>query len=356
MKFWYDIGISTIANILSVVVIAVLGYLVLVIRHSILYNFSKKYIHPQKRVLSSNITALNNIKKIETHFNSCINQETKEVLLDLYSNRTSTVLYDNPAIRIDNAKGNGDLEISLITFYDFITTNLIAYPANSPTFSLQNMIHTITKHFSLFNISNEVRNKLLLKIGKQPNFQKVLSVNELANIATVSILIEDTNGDIALVKRTNRVAISSGHFSVSAAGTPTNTDYNTENPFLECAKREIKEELGIEDISLEFKELIISKQKMQPVFLYNGKLNDTWNNYYKKIILANDFSFETENLYIVPFNSIMYFIKRTIMTDASSYQLWKYVYEKSKKDMWYIPHILPCNIRKFCTIKKGKVI
>lgn len=334
MKIIYDVAISLIANIFSAVIIALMGYLVFIVKNSVYSNIFRKYISPKERVLETGVYKICEIKRLDnTNFSSPVPPKIKELFVDLYQERNCTELYNNSAIRIDELDKNGMLTISKVDFYDFITTNLTAYTSNSPAKSFGNMVYTVFKYFKLFSSAQEVKNSIRLKIGKNPDFKKVLSVNELANIAAVNILIEDKVGDVVLVKRSKRAAVSSGDFSVSVCGTPSVEDFDKEDPFAECATRKIREEIGV-DISkerLEFKTVVISKQKMQPIFLYTAKLDEEWKNYYEYMSKSEKFKLKNEKFYVVPRKSVMKFARKKIMPDESAYQLWRYYSESKDK-------------------------
>ena len=50
------------------------------------------------------------------------------------------------------------------------------------------------------------------------DFNQILAIDELANIVAVSVLLQDSTGRYLIVHRGNKVAISSGNFATSCAG------------------------------------------------------------------------------------------------------------------------------------------
>lgn len=349
MQFFIDIIISTLSNIISVGIIASIGYIALAFRYSIKRNEKKRFIHPTKRVIKTNLKQIQKINKTKSSFVNVFTNEEYDTIIELYRSRTGGTLYNSPAIRIEHVDSD-TITISQVKFYDFIATNLSAFPANAPHKIKKHFLYTVTRYFKFFEKNKDFEYSVKLKLGNEPDYKKVLSVSELANIATVSIIIEDINGNIGIVQRTKKVAISSGAFSATVAGTPTDIDYNENDPFFACVKREIAEELGIRDIEIEFQELIISKQKMQPVFLYLGKLHCSWENCYSTILDTKDYYFEVQNLFIVSKKDIICFVKQTNMTDASAYQLWKYAFDCFGKDKWYNPVYFFKSLRKHCKL------
>jgi 8-oxo-dGTP pyrophosphatase MutT (NUDIX family) len=105
-----------------------------------------------------------------------------------------------------------------------------------------------------------------------PTVAGVLQNRALANIVAISVLIVDSEGKIGIIKRTKNVAISSGNFGMACAGTVNEMDFLTEDPFLACAMREIREECNIEVHQIHFDGIVVPKQKMQPIFHYHAEM------------------------------------------------------------------------------------
>lgn len=157
--------------------------------------------------------------------------------------------------------------------------------------------------------------------GRLNSFQEVLAVKELANIITVSIVLQDCTGRVLLVKRGNQVAVSSDSFATSAAGSFAMEDVDPEHPFINCGRRELKEELGL-DCDLEITGMVISKQKLQPAILLLGKVDKPFEELVGTMLSAEDFNAEDEKLYAVPADKLNSIISRYQFTDVAAYQLY----------------------------------
>ena len=329
-----------------------LTYFLLIIKYSGISNKFRKWIHPRKRVYTLNNNCIEEITKLdETYFKNELSEEEIDIAVQLYSSRNNSNPFNGDAVRLDNIiltnNGKLNIEISLVTFFDFLSTNLSIYPANSPISSFNNVILTIWRSWKSFEIIGKVKNSVY-KYGKIRSFHDVIKIKSLANIITVSLLVIDIDNRLGIIQRSKKVAISSGNFSVTAAGTLSKEDYeNSDNPFIACIKREAQEELNFYDIDIVFDEIIISKQKLQPVFCFTAKLNTRWEDNIDNIKSAKDFSFETKSIFAVPLNKSISFISQTVMTDASAYQIWKYVTNQTRKDNWLISSLTPLRIKKY---------
>ena len=194
-------------------------------------------------------------------------------------------------------------------------------------------IYSIIKYFPLYEKNRKFENSIRVRLGSSPDYKQVFDTPELANMASVSILIEDSDHAVGIRCKSEEVAVSSGNYSATVTATPSESDYAKDNPFLECAKRAVAEELGIEDINLSFQGLVIAKQKMQPVFLFQCKLNSPWSSITSGAKNKRYYSESpTQLLYIVPSSKLMGFIKRKNMTDAAAFQIWKHCTEGKADD------------------------
>jgi 8-oxo-dGTP pyrophosphatase MutT (NUDIX family) len=160
------------------------------------------------------------------------------------------------------------------------------------------------------------------------------------------VLLVDSEGKIGIVKRTKKVAISSGTYGMACAGTVNEKDFLEDDPFLACALRETLEECNMELKEIHFDGIVVPKQKMQPIFLYHVKLEDTWENLYPQMKQAQDYAFETESLYAVPLEHSIQFAAQARMTDTAAYQIWRYAKSKGYTRHWYLDMSRPLKKRK----------
>ena len=257
-------------------------------------------------------------KNAQTLFQSPFTLQEREQIIELYKEKNRTNLFNGKSIRLDKIENIGSktfIELSMIEFYDFISTTMIYNQRDSfIQFCKEN--HKGHELELIERLCDSTQNK-------EKSFENVINTNVLSNILAVSILIEDRNGAVGLLKRSNKVAISSGIFSVTSTGSLDEQDFSADNPFISCAKRELKEELNIDTESLMFEGLVMSKKKLQPIALLSVKLEKSWRELIADIKSAKDFNKETQEFYAVPLSILPHFLYTESFTDAALYQIYK---------------------------------
>ena len=244
----------------------------------------------------------------KTLFENILNQDEIDEVIALYSK--GKVLYNDKAVRLDNVilGDNIILELSLVNFFDFLSSNMI------------NMNIDILKERNERLIS-----KIAVGIKFQDinNYRDVITNKHLANIVAVSVLVRDKEGKYGFVQRSNTVAIGSNLMSVTCTGSLDADDFKSDNPIINCVKRELHEELNIIPDVIKIDSIVISKTKLQPIVVVDCYIDDTFNNCINKIKSAADYNLEITKFYAVPQDKLNQFIINEKLTDAAKYQITK---------------------------------
>ncbi|SHF22155.1 hypothetical protein SAMN05444392_1117 [Seinonella peptonophila] len=344
---------NVIANIIALMIIGFTTYFFIYIRMSGISQSFRRLRPPKKRVFYLDQIQITDVVRDEhTDFISPITHKEREILIKFYASRNQARLFNGRSVRLDqliftsNHKEDHNLnqldpprslvkaKISQVDFFDFISTNLTAYPSNEPVRSFRQQLAAVFRSIGSFAIIQQVTNDVK-KHGRPKDVLDALNNRSLANIIAVSILIIDTQGRIGIVKRTTRVAISSGNYGTTCAGTVGSDDYSETDPFITCAIREIKEELNLEFTSLNFDGIAVPKQKMQPIFLYHVHTDKTWEELFPIIQEARDFSFETAAFYAVPIDQAITFVAHSKMTDTAAFQIWHFARLNGYEKNWF---------------------
>lgn len=278
----------------------------------------RRFVNPKNRVLvSANLISSVQVAS-KTKFNRILTEEEQKVILSQDAKRT---LFNGDSVRLDDLTEDGTAIISVIGFFDFMTTNLVLKPSSRSKKSAFASLYA-----ALFSDTVKEANKLERRVKAsiygQPkrNFNDVLQIRELANIIAVSVTIKDCSGRVLIIKRGNKVAISSGNFAVACTGSVTSEDLDSENPFITCAKRELKEELNL-DCDLYIDNVIISKQKLQPAVLLSGTIDTLFEDVLETMFTASDFNAENSQLFAVPESKLGAVVKHHQFTDVAAFQL-----------------------------------
>lgn len=348
---------NILANLIAMLIIATLTYVIIYLRMSAFSRFIRPIFRPWKRVFALHHIHIDQVvKEQQSSFHSPITNEERGILIRFYRMRNQSRLFNGRSVRLDgltfhNVQNNEwdntkehlvTARISEVDFYDFIATNLTAFPANEPVRSFPQQMAALIRSIRSFTIVQQVM-AAVKRNGKPRTVQDVLANRSLANIVAVSVLMIDSTGRLGIVKRSQQVAVSSGHFGATCAGTVSHNDLNAEDPFLSCALREIYEELHITLSELHFDGIVVPKQKMQPILLYHAHLERTWEELFTEIQEARDFSFENQAFYAVPLQQAMPFTAHAHMTDAAAYQVWQYARQNGFQKSWLRCLLTPIN-------------
>jgi len=317
-----NIAENVVVNILSIVItsviIAVIYSVSYYIQRSSFMKSVRRFINPDRRVYKSPITVTDIAVASRSAYVPLLSEDEQKLILSRDGKRN---LFNGDAVRLDNLSKDGTATLSKVHFFDFLTTNLVIKPASRSKQSAFSSLYDMLFSDEVKKIHRlEHRVKAAVYRYQRRSFNQILAIGELANIVAVSVLLQDSTGRYLIVHRGNKVAISSGNFATSCAGSVSKEDLQSENPFIACAKRELKEELNLE-CNLKVDGVVISRQKLQPSVLLSGTLDFTFEEAYDAMIAAEDFHEENSELFAVPREKLVGIVKRHQFTDIAAYQL-----------------------------------
>lgn len=254
-------------------------------------------VYPPDRVLvSKNIPMHFQISPADVYVDIYTSAE-REAIIDKYRKPN---LFNGTCIRLDAIQDN-TAWLSPVCFYDFLCCNIVGIHNKDPL-----AINKLNLH--------------LAKYGKIDSFEKLLQVRELPNIIGTSTLLHDINNEYLLVERNTSVSVGSGMFAATSSGSLDETDISIANPILGCGHRELQEELNIR-CDLYIEGIIAPIQKMQPIALLTGCINQSWRQVLPIMLRAEDYAKENKNVLIVPKDKLMQLISLYAFTDAAAYQI-----------------------------------
>ena len=250
-----------------------------------------------------------------------INVFKEEEQKQLLAHSTGKKIFNGDMVRLTKVDNNV-CYVQEIKYFDFLTTNLVFKPASSRLLSPKDALwHMLFDEE--FRIRNKLENRLKSKVawyGKLKSFNEVLRVNEFANAIATSVVLRDNKDRILIVRRGDKNVVSSGIFAVSATGSIKVKDLDDKNPFVYAGCREVIEELNLE-VKLKVKDIIIVRQKYQPVVLMEGKIEQSFNELVEIIKKAKDYNDENTKMYAVPSKEVRGVVRKYKFTDTSTYQL-----------------------------------
>ena len=217
--------------------------------------------------------------------------------------------FNGTSLRLEDISEGGIVTLAPVKFFDLMTTNMLMNKNDCTPL--------------------EKKIKLLIEEKGVSSFTDIMRNPYLANAVAVSISIIDSEGRALVVERGYEVGIGAGKFSTTCTGSLIDEDIREKDPIMSCALRELKEELCL-TCDLNIDELVIVKDKLQPVVLLSGTINEPFEDILQYIKNAPDFYKENLRLYAVPMHKLNAIVHRYDFTDAAAYQLTDEYYEEDK--------------------------
>jgi 8-oxo-dGTP pyrophosphatase MutT (NUDIX family) len=356
--FLDDLIANIAANIVTAALIGLSVYVALYVHMSGIAHAFRRFVPPGKRVFAlHNIKVSGIVRLPKSDFVSPLPEHERDIIVRFHASRNNSTPFNGDAVRLDRIAPDPDnkgciiASVSTAGFFDFIATNLVAYPANAPITSFRRQIATALQAVRIMGSIQQVA-IAVEKYGRPTTVEDVLQNRSLANIVAVSVLLVDSTGRAGIVKRAPMAAVSSGNYGATCTGTVNGADLNALDPFLACAVRETKEETGIEIAAenLCFDGMLVPKQKMQPIFLYYGILPVPWEGLLPQIETGKDMLSENTAFYAVPEKDLAGVAARLRTTDTAAYQIWRYVTQNRPAKDWrraILQRAFPLNMGKY---------
>ncbi len=298
------------------------------IRHRVVNKLFPR--RPDKRVIV--------VETIPSDFNCKINKPSfvlpiaeheRDILVKFYSFLNDSHPHNGRVVRLEKLYPN--IEVSEVGFFDLLATNMTVYPSNIRIKGLYKQLIALFKWIWIYPLWHRVASKSMTNGYNFKDIDEIIKNKYMANVIAVSVLLVDKNGNIGLVRRKDGLAIESGSYAATSSGTLSVDDLNFANPFIHAAQRELKEEVGLE-AELILDGIVFPLQKMQPVFIYSGRLTKTWKELLPDIQKSRDYDKEISKIITININNpsaIIKFLTENSLTDVTAYHLWLLAVKKN---------------------------
>ena len=267
-----------------------------------------------KNTIYYNISEIKEIRKVTgRRFVSYFDSVEYNKLMEYFLQDKKKRLFNGVNTRLDSIihEDGGDiLTISNIQYFDYMTSNILLLHK-------QNIIEYFTrrKEFELVMRLHD----FYQECEKYSTIREILDAKWLANQAAIGMLIKDRNGKYGIVKRGRHMAVSAGFWGVSVSGCIEDDDFNADNPIIKCCLREAKEELNINLLSedIRIRGISFDKNKLQPIILCDGVVNDTWGNMLENCLGGEEYDLEVSGIYPMDKNELSELLRYSNMTEAA---------------------------------------
>lgn len=269
------------------------------------------------KINNKNISYIKN----EYIYASKFKEEEKQRIIELWNAYQEVSTFNSICVAVESMKilkGEVILELGFTDFYNLLICNIIRQDFEEfKSFVIKNKIDKDTKlidelglYYSSFKSHYE-------------NLQDLINNGKMPNALAISVLLKDIYGNILLVKRSNKVGIGKDLYCVSVTGTVDENDFCSEDPILNCVEREIYEELGLplDTKNIRIKAIVASAEKLQPTVIVNILVSFDLRILKQKQIMADDFSFENENIFILKKEQIENMLSTEKFSEISKYHL-----------------------------------
>lgn len=285
---------------------------------------------PDRAVIEASEHPLGPLVRSEpSPFTSPLSPHERDDLVSWYLEVNATKAWDGPVVRLDRIHPSP--AVSVVGFFDLITTNLTAFPANVRLGGHAARVGALAHWVKLRPSIAKVRDAARLGGRRPTSAGEVLSNSHLANALAVSVLAVDPSGLAMVTRRSAQVAVSSGRWAATAGGTVSVSDLGEADPIRSAAAREMEEETGISGAEMAWAGLILPLRKLQPVASYVAELACPAEVVARLAGGARDYGFETSALGVVDITDpldVVRFCARSGATEAAAWAVW---HEASKR-------------------------
>ena len=162
------------------------------------------------------------------------------------------------------------------------------------------------------------------------DFDTAINKTSIYNHIGVSVLIRDKNDKVLLTKRSTRTGISDGYYSTSATGGIELCDVEKENPIIQCAAKELDEELNliVESSCLRMNCIALDSKRVQLIAIVDCIIDSEAQSLIDHAKEGKDFEYEVDEIFAVDRAFVAGLMNsNTSITNCSRYILGKYVKE-----------------------------
>lgn len=206
-------------------------------------------------------------------------------------------------------------------YFWYLTLNIIICDDEFGNYIRKDCLHLVSTYLKLM-----VCRPLLCEY----DFDTAVNKTSIYNHIGVSVLIRDKNDRVLLTKRSTGTGISDGYYSTSATGGIELCDLEKENPIIECAVKELKEELNlvVEPSDLRLNYIALDSKRIQLIAIVDCIIDSEAQLLIDNAKEGKDFEYEVDEIFVADRAFVSGLMNSNIsITNCSRYILGKYVKE-----------------------------
>lgn len=210
------------------------------------------------------------------------------------------------------------LKVSSIEFFEvFLFNNFRKLDDSFINYLKRNSDYDILKYY--YNIVENYN----VMIDSNKNINLFLQNASMPKPLAISVMVRTVDNKYLITKRPMSLAVGAGLSSVSVTGAIEMDDFNSPNPFIECANRELYEELNIK-VSPENINILgmgVGKIKMQPVIIMNVDTELTSTEVLNKSSNAKEYSLEVSEIQAVDIIDLKKLYEKNNFTEIGGFHI-----------------------------------
>lgn len=206
-------------------------------------------------------------------------------------------------------------------YFWYLTLNIIICDDEFGNYIRKDCLHLVSTYLKLM-----VCRPLLCEY----DFDTAVNKTSIYNHIGVSVLIRDKSDRVLLTKRSTRTGISDGYYSTSATGGIKLRDLEKENPIIECAVKELKEELNliVEPSDLRLNYIALDSKRIQLIAIVDCIIDSEAKSLIDNAKEGKDFKYEVDEIFAADRAFVVGLLNSNIsIINCSRYILGKYVKE-----------------------------
>lgn len=206
-------------------------------------------------------------------------------------------------------------------YFWYLTLNIIVCDDEFGDYIRKDCLHLVSTYLKLM-----VYRPLICEY----DFDTAINKTSICNHIGVSVLIRDKNDKVILTKRSTRTGISDGYYSTSATGGIELCDVEKENPIIECAVKELEEELNliVKHSNLKLNCIVLDSKRVQLIAIVDCIIDSEAQSLIDHAKEGKDFEYEVDEIFVADRVFVTGLMNsNTSITNCSRYILSKYVKE-----------------------------
>ena len=275
--FWDGVAEDIIADLLTAAALGSVTVATAYWRFSGHFERLRQLLHPALPTAQVVVAAGAGFDTTEPHvndpspFRSPITPAERDRLVEFYQRLSLTTTWNGRVVRLDRLEPM--LEVSVVEFWDLVSTNLTAYFSSTSVLSLPASIAAMYEWVRLRPVINKVVSAARPTRRHLPSAAALLANTHLANVAGVAVLVRDPSNRCLVTQHERNRMSARGAWYATAIGTVEVSDLDAQDPFRRAAARILDHHAHLTPTQLALRAVVLPHRNLQPYFCFSGTVD-----------------------------------------------------------------------------------